>query len=81
MLGMAVLTLIAGIDTTWSAIGARSGTCCPRRRPRAAGGGARLMATGVEELLRASAPVTMAREVTDDIEYHVVPDAKAGTRC
>src|SRR6202012_629801 len=35
------------------------------------------MATAVEELLRAYAPVTMAREVTEDIEHHGRP-MKAG---
>ena len=38
-----------------------------------------LMATAVEELLRAYAPVTMAREVTEDIEYHGCP-MKAGDK-
>jgi hypothetical protein len=37
------------------------------------------MATAVEELLRAYAPVTMAREVTEDIEYHGCP-MKAGDK-
>ena len=37
------------------------------------------MPTAVEELLRAYAPVTMAREVTEDIEYEGCP-MKAGDK-
>ena len=58
------LLLIAGIDTTWSAIG----SCLwhlarhqeDRRRLRSEAG---LMTLAIEEFLRAYAPVTMAREV------------------
>ena len=58
------LLLIAGIDTTWSAIG----SCLwhlaqhqeDRRRLRSEAG---LMTSAIEEFLRAYAPVTMAREV------------------
>ena len=69
ILGTLRLLLIAGIDTTWSAIG-----CClwhlaretrDRRRLVAHPG---LMAQAVEELLRAYAPVTIAREVVKDAE-------------
>jgi cytochrome P450 len=61
------LLLVAGIDTTWSAIG----SCLwhlaqhpeDRRRLSAEPG---LMTTAVEEFLRAYAPVTMAREVVKE---------------
>ena len=64
VLGSLRLLLIAGIDTTWSAIGsslwhlARTPADRERlvREPK-------LMPTAVEELLRAYSPVTMAREV------------------
>ncbi|MHB8506390.1 MAG: cytochrome P450 [Acidimicrobiales bacterium] len=77
--GTMILLLIAGIDTTWSAIGAslwHLATHPEHRRRLAAGvGGAGagagepgLMDTAVEELLRAYAPVTMARLVAKDVE-------------
>jgi cytochrome P450 len=64
VLGSLRLLLIAGIDTTWSAIGVSlwhlAKTPADRarlvREPE-------LMASAVEELLRAYSPVTMAREV------------------
>jgi cytochrome P450 len=64
VLGSLRLLLIAGIDTTWSAIGsslwhlAKTPSDCARliAEPE-------LMPTAVEELLRAYSPVTMAREV------------------
>jgi cytochrome P450 len=64
VLGSLRLLLIAGIDTTWSAIGASlwhlAKTPADRERLVAE---PHLMPTAVEELLRAYAPVTMAREV------------------
>jgi cytochrome P450 len=58
------LLLIAGIDTTWSAIGASlwhlAKTPADRERLIAE---PELLPTAIEELLRAYAPVTMAREV------------------
>jgi len=69
VLGMAMLVMIAGIDTTWSAIGASllhlATNDADRERLVAQ---PELMATAVEELLRAYAPVTMARIVTRDTE-------------
>ncbi|MGA2292519.1 cytochrome P450, partial [Bradyrhizobium sp.] len=58
------LILIAGIDTTWSAIGASLWHLAqtPSDRARLIAEPA-LMPTAVEELLRAYSPVTMAREV------------------
>ena len=64
VVGTLRLLLIAGIDTTWSAIGASlwhlAKTPADRKRLIAE---PELMPTAVEELLRAYAPVTMAREV------------------
>ena len=64
VLGSLRLLLIAGIDTTWSAIGASlwhlAKTPADRERLVAE---PELMPTAVEELLRAYSPVTMAREV------------------
>jgi cytochrome P450 len=67
VLGSLRLLLIAGIDTTWSGIGSciwhLARTPEDRRRlvkePQ-------LMPTAIEELLRAYAPVTMAREVVKE---------------
>jgi cytochrome P450 len=58
------LLLIAGIDTTWSAIGASLWHLAktPADRERLIAEPA-LMPTAIEELLRAYSPVTMAREV------------------
>jgi cytochrome P450 len=67
VIGSLRLLLIAGIDTTWSAIGsciwhlART----PDDRHRLAKDSS-LMPTAIEELLRAYAPVTMAREVVKE---------------
>jgi cytochrome P450 len=64
VLGSLRLLLIAGIDTTWSAIGSSlwhlAKTPADRQRLIAE---PELMPTAIEELLRAYAPVTMAREV------------------
>lgn len=68
------LLLIAGIDTTWSAIGASiwhlARTPSDRRRlvqePE-------LRPTAIEELLRAYSPVTMARLVKDDFAFNGYP--------
>ena len=67
--GTVLLLLIAGIDTTWSAIGAAlwhlASHADDRRRLAAE---PELMGQAVEELLRAYAPVTMARIVAEDTE-------------
>jgi cytochrome P450 len=64
VLGSLRLLLIAGIDTTWSAIGSSlwhlAKTPADRQRLVAE---PELIPTAVEELLRAYSPVTMAREV------------------
>ena len=67
LLGSLRLLLIAGIDTTWSAIGASLWHLAthPEDRRRLATEPA-LMPTAIEEFLRAYAPVTMAREVVKE---------------
>ena len=74
VLGMAILTMIAGIDTTWSAIGSSLWHLAThdQDRERLVAEPA-LMDTAVEELLRAYSPVTMARVVTEDIEFNGCP--------
>jgi cytochrome P450 len=69
--GTMILLMIAGIDTTWSAIGASLWHLArhPEDRRRLAGDPA-LMDTAVEEFLRAYAPVTMARLVARDFDFH-----------
>jgi cytochrome P450 len=66
--GTMLLLMVAGIDTTCSAIGASlwhlAGDPEDRRRLRADPG---LLDVAVEELLRAYAPVTMARVVTEPV--------------
>jgi len=64
VLGSLRLLLIAGIDTTWSAIGSSLWHLAktPADRERLLAEPA-LLPTAVEELLRAYSPVTMAREV------------------
>ena len=75
--GTMALLLIAGIDTTWSAIGASlwhlAKTPEDRRRLVAEPG---LLPTAMEEFLRAYAPVTMARLVKEDMHWRDV-DMKA----
>jgi cytochrome P450 len=75
--GTMALLLIAGIDTTWSAIGASlwhlAKTPADRSRLVAEPG---LLPTAAEEFLRAYAPVTMARLVKEDMSWGGV-DMKA----
>jgi cytochrome P450 len=68
--GSMTLLMLAGIDTTWSAIGAALWHLAthPEDRRRLASEPA-LMDTSVEEFLRAYAPVTMARLVAKDCEF------------
>ena len=67
--GTMLLLMIAGIDTTWSAIGASLWHLAshPEDRRRLAADPA-LMDTALEELLRAYAPVTMARLVAKEVD-------------
>ncbi|GAA1816971.1 cytochrome P450 [Actinomadura chokoriensis] len=75
--GTMALLLIAGIDTTWSAIGASlwhlARTPADRERLVAEPS---LLPTAMEEFLRAYAPVTMARLVKEDMHWRGV-DMKA----
>jgi cytochrome P450 len=72
--GTMLLLMIAGIDTTWSAIGASLWHLAQQpgdlqrlvTEPD-------LMPTAVEELLRVYAPVTMARLVAKDFEFRGCP--------
>ena len=68
------LLLIAGIDTTWSAIGASiwhlAKTPSDRERLVAEPD---LIPTAIEEFLRAYAPVTMARLVREDMDWNGCP--------
>src|SRR5882757_5732556 len=68
VVGTMALLLIAGIDTTWSAIGASLWHLArtPEDRERLVAEPA-LLPTAMEEFLRAYAPVTMARLVKDDM--------------
>ena len=80
VLGVAALVLIAGGDTTWSAIGSSLWhlSTHPEDRQRLTSDPA-AMPLAVEELLRAYSPVTMARVVTEDIEFAGCP-MKAGDK-
>ncbi len=72
--GTMALLLLAGIDTTWSAIGASlfhlASTPADLERLVAEPD---LLPTAMEELLRAYAPVTMARLVREDMDFHGCP--------
>nr|WHW29285.1 putative cytochrome P450 [uncultured bacterium] len=73
IVGMCNLQLVAGIDTTWSSIGSALWHFAthPEDRRRLAGE-PELFPTAVEESLRFYSPVTMAREVIEDVEYNGV---------
>ena len=75
--GAIVLLLIAGIDTTWSAIGSSLWHLAqsPDDRQRLADD-PDVMTFALEEFLRAYAPVTMARLVAEDHDFHGCPMKK-----
>ncbi len=75
--GTMVLLMVAGIDTTWSAIGASLWHLAqhPEDRQRLVADPS-LMPTAIEEFLRAYAPVTMARMVAEDFEFQGCPMRK-----
>jgi hypothetical protein len=80
IVGICVLLLVAGIDTTWSAIGSSLWHLAMHREDRASlAADPGLMVNAVEELLRAYSPVTMARIVTEDTEVAGCP-MRAGDR-
>jgi cytochrome P450 len=70
VVGTMALLLIAGIDTTWSAIGSSlwhlAKSPADRSRLAAEPG---LLPSAIEEFLRAYAPVTMARLVKNDMHW------------
>ena len=71
ILGTCMLILLAGIDTTWNSIGSALWHLAthPEDRKRLVAE-PELMPTAVEELLRAYAPVTMARLVKEEVEVN-----------
>ena len=80
VMGMAALTLLAGVDTTWSAIGSSLWHLAThpddtRRLVEEPD----LLHVAVEELLRAYSPVTMARVANEDVEFQGCP-IKAGEK-
>ncbi len=74
IIGTVLLLLVAGIDTTWSAIGSSLWHLAthPEDRERLVAE-PELMPTAVEEFLRAYAPVTMARIVARNHELNGCP--------
>ena len=72
--GSIVLLLIAGIDTTWSALGSSLLHLAthPDDRTRLVADPS-MIPTAIEEFLRAYAPVTMARLVKEDVEIGGCP--------
>lgn len=72
--GMIILLLIAGIDTTWSAIGSSLWHLAqhPDDHQRLLDD-PEVMTFALEEFLRAYAPVTMARLVAEDHDFHGCP--------
>jgi cytochrome P450 len=78
IVSMLRLLLLAGIDTTWSAIGISLWHLAthPNDRERLLSEPS-LIPVAIEEFLRAYAPVTMAREVVGDVEVGGCP-MKAG---
>jgi cytochrome P450 len=80
VLGVAGLVLLAGVDTTWSAIGSSLWHLAthPDDRKRMVAD-PEVWPLAIEELLRAYSPVTMARVVTEDVIYGGCP-MKAGDK-
>lgn len=77
VLGALRLLLVAGIDTTWSAIGSSLWHLATHRDDRERlVQQPELIDTAIEEFLRAYAPVTMAREIVDDSELGGCPVRK-----
>lgn len=79
IIGALILLLVAGIETTWSAIGSALWHLATHRddlhrlvaQPD-------LMSTAIEEILRMYSPVTMAREVMQETTVGGCPYAKGG---
>ncbi len=80
VLGVCNLMLVAGVDTTWSAIGSSLWHLAQRADHRQQlRDHPDLWPRAIEELLRVYAPVTMARIVDHDVEFQGCP-MKAGDR-
>lgn len=77
LLGTCILLLVAGIDTTWSAIGSSIWHLAahPDDQQRLRSDPA-VLPMAVEEFLRFYSPVTMGRIVTEDIEFNGCPMKK-----
>ena len=80
VLGMAALTLLAGVDTTWSSIGASLWHLATHPDDaKQLVDEPEIMPMAIEELLRAYSPVTMARVAKDDTVVLGCP-VKAGDK-
>lgn len=78
ILGIVILLLVAGVDTTWSAIGSSLWHLATHPDDRhALVEDPACIPAAVEEFLRAYSPVTMAREVNEDVVFGDCP-MKAG---
>lgn len=74
ILGTIALTLVAGVDTTWSGIGSAMWHLATHDEDRQRlVDDPSLIPTAIEELLRAYSPVTMARVATTDTEIAGCP--------
>lgn len=79
ILGTLVLLIIAGIDTTWSSIGASIWHLATHPDDlRRLVNEPELLPTAIEEFLRAYAPVTMAREVVKETTLSGCPFKEGG---
>ena len=80
ILGTVALTLIAGLDTTWSALGSMLWHLAthPEDAKRIVDDPS-MLGDAIEEMLRAYSPVTMARIVAEDVEVAGCP-MKEGDR-
>ncbi len=77
VIGSCFLLLLAGIDTTWSAIGSSLWHLATHPEDQARlRNEPELMTTAVEEFLRFYSPVTMARYVPEDIDFDGCPMRK-----
>jgi cytochrome P450 len=75
--GMIILLLVAGVDTTWSAIGSSLWHLAQHPEDlQRLGADPAVMTFALEEFLRAYAPVTMARLVAKDIDFFGYPMKK-----
>jgi cytochrome P450 len=80
IMGMAALTLLAGVDTTWSSIGSSLWHLATHPDDaRRLVEEPEIMPMAIEELLRAYSPVTMARVANHDVEVAGCP-VKAGQK-